>query len=84
MKVSVTLEGYYTEKVAKKVVEVMQGKTMYNFDVAYSNQAGNCMLVVTTDYIEENDYDTLEEARNALEESFMYYTLVEFVSKTLV
>ena len=42
--------GYFTEKTAKKVQELMQNRSFMNFQVSYSNCAGNCILIVRTDY----------------------------------
>lgn len=42
--------GYLTEFECKKIQSVMQGKTYMNFDVSYSNYAGNCTLIASTDY----------------------------------
>lgn len=39
-------ESYYTERQCKKVKEKLQGKTFFNFDITYSNDAGNCSLIV--------------------------------------
>ena len=42
--------GYFCESECKAIKEAMQGKTYMNFDVGYSNQAGNCTLIIATDY----------------------------------
>lgn len=39
-------ESYYTERQCKKVKEKLQGKTFFDFDITYSNDAGNCSLIV--------------------------------------
>lgn len=43
--------GYYTERQCEKIKEKMQGKTFFNFDITYSNNAGNCSLIVKSDII---------------------------------
>ena len=45
--------GYFTESACKKIKEKMQGKTFMNFDITYSNFAGNCILIIRTDYKED-------------------------------
>lgn len=41
--------SYYTEKQCKKVKEKLQGKSFFNFDISYSNNASNCNLIVKSD-----------------------------------
>jgi len=48
------IDGYFTEKQCKAIQEKMQGKTFFNFDIKYSNEAGNCTLIVSSD--NTNDY----------------------------
>ena len=42
--------GYFTKGTAEKIKEVMDGTTFMHFKVHYSNWAGNCTLIVDTDY----------------------------------
>lgn len=42
--------GYFTKSSCEKIKKKMQGKTYMNFDVGYSNFAGNCTLIIKTDY----------------------------------
>lgn len=42
--------GYFTETACEKIKEKMQGKTYMNFEIAYINCAGNCTLIIKTDY----------------------------------
>lgn len=42
--------GYFSESTMKKIQNKVNGKTFMNFQVTYSNQAGNCTLIVKTDY----------------------------------
>lgn len=48
--------GYFTEKSCERIKKVMDGKTFMNFRVGWSNFAGNCTLIISTDYedTEEN------------------------------
>lgn len=46
--------GYFTESQCKAIKWHLQGKSMMNFDIAWSNFAGNCTLIVRTDYQVEN------------------------------
>lgn len=45
--------GYFCESDCKAIKEVMQGCTYMNFNVSWSNNAGNCILSVSTDYDDE-------------------------------
>ena len=42
--------GYFTEDECIAIAKVMDGKTYMDFKVLYSNMAGNCTLIVRTDY----------------------------------
>lgn len=44
--------GYFTERECKAIKECLQGKTYMNFDITWSNFAGNCTLIIKTDYEE--------------------------------
>ncbi len=48
--------GYFTEQTCEKIKKVMDDKTFMNFRVSWSNFAGNCTLIICTDYedTEEN------------------------------
>ena len=48
--------GYFTEQTCEKIKKVMDDKTFMNFRVSWSNYAGNCTLIICTDYedTEEN------------------------------
>lgn len=74
-----SIEGYFTESQAKKLKEKMQGKSYLNFSVEYSNENGNCTLIVSTDYYEENEFNTKEEFEQALHGDFMYFALLEMM-----
>lgn len=42
--------GYFTEKQCHAIKDVMQGETYMHFDIAWSNHAGNCTLIVRSNY----------------------------------
>lgn len=42
--------GYFTTSQCEEVKAKFDGKTFMNFKIGYSNQAGNCTLIVSTDY----------------------------------
>lgn len=42
--------GYFSEREVKAIKEEMDGETYMKFQVKYSNFAGNCTLIVETDY----------------------------------
>lgn len=44
--------GYFTVSQCEKLKEKLDGKTFMNFKIGYSNQAGNCTLIISTDYQE--------------------------------
>lgn len=44
--------GYFCESECQKIQQAMNGKTYMDFDVTYSNYAGNCTLIIKTDYEE--------------------------------
>ena len=58
--------GYFMEPTAKKIKELMQNRSFMNFQVSYSNYAGNCTLIVRTDY----------EAREEKIKSFFLHCLI--------
>ena len=44
-----TIDGYFDETQCKAIKEKMQGKTFFNFNISYSNCAGNCTLIISSD-----------------------------------
>ena len=64
------IDGYFTEKECKAIKEKMQGKTYFNFDISYSNFAGNCKLIVESDT--PHDYTPQD-----LKEMFIYACIGE-------
>ena len=51
--------GYFSERECEAIKEQLQGRTYMNFDIAWSNCAGNCTLIVRTNY-----EDTEKEIKN--------------------
>lgn len=79
MRVQTMIGGYFLKSEAEKIKEIMTGKTYHHFKVDYSNECGNCTIVVESNEYEENEYDTKEEYQKALEDDFMYYTISELL-----
>jgi hypothetical protein len=44
--------GYFTESACQRIKAAMEGATFMNFKINWSNCAGNCTLVIATDYEE--------------------------------
>ena len=42
--------GYFCEGECQAIKEQLQGTTFMNFDICWSSHAGNCTLIVKTDY----------------------------------
>ena len=42
--------GYFTASQVHKLAAVMTGKTYMGFNVGYNNRAGNCTIIIMTDY----------------------------------
>ena len=42
--------GYFAERECQAIKDCLQGYSYMNFDIAWSNQAGNCILILRTDY----------------------------------
>lgn len=51
--------GFFSIKECERIKECLQGKTYMNFDIAWSNNVGNCTLIIKTDY-----NDTEEKIKN--------------------
>ena len=43
--------GYFSAGEIHQLAAVMDGRTFMKFKVGYCNQAGNCTLIVMTDYV---------------------------------
>ena len=52
--------GYFSENDIRNLKKIMDGKTYYNFFVAWSNDAGNCTLVVYA----SGNFDDAKEIRS--------------------
>ena len=51
--------GFFNEDTCERIKKAMDGRTFMNFKVEYSNCAGNCTLIICTDY-----EDTEENIKN--------------------
>lgn len=49
---SLTELGYFTVSQCEAIKKCLQGESMMDFDIAWSNCAGNCTLIIKTDYPE--------------------------------
>jgi hypothetical protein len=70
----ITIEGYFSEQYVKKLVQLLSGKTFYNFKLSYGYDGCNCNCVLTvgSDYgYDQGDPITEDELRA----SFMWYAL---------
>ena len=59
--------GYFSKQDCERIKSIMDGKTIYRFNVIYSNQAGNCSLGV------EVDKDLFDE--DGVRDMFLHYAL---------
>lgn len=64
--------GYFTVKEAERIAEIMRGKSYMKWEIGYCNLAGNCTLVIKTEYDE-----TPEEIKNF----FLWGVLAELAKK---
>ena len=62
--------GYFMESECKSIRNRMEGATYMNFHVAWSNQNGNCTLIVSTDY---------EDTPERIKAFFLYCLIVKSV-----
>lgn len=49
--------GNFVEKDCQSIKKLMDGKSYYKFEVSWSNFAGNCQLIVKTDYPNASEED---------------------------
>lgn len=47
--------GFFTKDSCERIKKAMDGRTFMNFKVEYSNCAGNCTLIICTDYEETEE-----------------------------
>lgn len=64
--------GYFTESECKALKQKLDGKTIMNFTISWSSFAGNCTLILKTDYEDKENYQDAEED---IKNSFMHYVL---------
>jgi hypothetical protein len=62
--------GYFTETTCKKLQVALEGSTYMKFKISWSNRAGNCTLIVSTDY---------EETEQEIKNIFLAYALQHLV-----
>ena len=63
----ISIDGYFSKDVCEKLKEKLSGQTYMNFQIGYSNCAGNCTLMISTNYP-----DTTEEE---LHDMFLHFVL---------
>lgn len=51
--------GYFAERECQAIKDCLQGYSYMSFGITWSNQAGNCILILRTDY-----EDTPENIKN--------------------
>lgn len=59
--------GYFSQQECKAIKERLQGQSFYNFDIGWSNQAGNCILIVSTEWEKTSEKE--------LKDSFLWLAL---------
>ena len=48
--------GYFTKDSCERIKKAMDGRTYMNFKISWSNCAGNCTLIVATDYNDTEEH----------------------------
>lgn len=48
--------GFFTKDNCKRIKKAMDGRTFMNFKISWSNCAGNCTLIVATDYNDTEEH----------------------------
>ena len=48
--------GFFTQKNCERIKNAMEGRTYMHFHISWSNCAGNCTLIVATDYNETEEH----------------------------
>jgi len=56
MEYPLTNLGYFTERECRSLKHKLDGKTFMNFEIGWSNYAGNCTLVLKTDYQDSEEH----------------------------
>ncbi len=60
--------GYFTKDSCERIKKAMEGRTYMNFHISWSNCAGNCTLIVATDYNDTEEH---------IKQFFLYAALCE-------
>lgn len=60
--------GFFSPMTCEKIKKAMDGRTYMNFHISWSNCAGNCTLIVATDY---------EDTEEHIKQFFLYAALCE-------
>lgn len=48
--------GFFTKDICERIKKAMDGRTFMNFKISWSNCAGNCTLIVATDYNDTEEH----------------------------
>ena len=64
--------GYFTEKECENIKNALDGRTYMHFSITWSNCAGNCTLIVRTDY---------EDTEENIKSFFFHVALSELARK---
>lgn len=48
--------GFFTKDTCERIKKAMDGRTFMNFKISWSNCAGNCTLIVATDYNDTEEH----------------------------
>lgn len=64
--------SFFTEKECENIKKKLDGKTYMNFSIKWSNLAGNCTLIVRTDY---------EGTEESIKRFFLHVALSELARK---
>jgi hypothetical protein len=48
--------GFFTKDTCERIKKAMEGRTFMNFKISWSNCAGNCTLIVATDYNDTEEH----------------------------
>lgn len=62
--------GYFFESELKEIKEIMEDKTFMRFKISWSNSAGNCILIIKTDYYDKDI--SYEENEKDIKEFFLH------------
>jgi hypothetical protein len=48
--------GFFTKDSCERIKKAMDGRTFMNFKISWSDCAGNCTLIVATDYNDTEEH----------------------------